>query len=79
MCLAGTVVASIVSYTRGGWVADLSPFTVIANIFVTIYSLSPGWSPSDLVSKYKILEEDRLPVIHFVCAVYCSSAFWKKG
>ena len=35
LCLAGTVVAS---YTRGGWVASLSPFTAKPNIFVTKFS-----------------------------------------
>ena len=36
MCLAGVVEAS--SYTRGGWVAGSSPFTVVTNIFVTEFS-----------------------------------------
>ena len=28
----------LVSYTRGGWVAGWSPFTVMADIFVTEFS-----------------------------------------
>ena len=32
MCLAGTVVSILVTYTRGGWVAGSSPFTVMTNI-----------------------------------------------
>ena len=35
MHLAGS---TLVSYTRGSWVAGLNPFTVITNIFVTEFA-----------------------------------------
>ena len=38
ICLVGTVVASWSFTQRGGWVAGLSPFTVMTNIFVTEFA-----------------------------------------
>ena len=38
MCLAGAVGSILVSYTRRGWVAGSSSFTIMTNIFVTEFS-----------------------------------------
>ena len=37
-CVCRRCGSILVSYTRSGWVAGLSPFTVMANIFVTEFS-----------------------------------------